>query len=224
MEDPPYTSPTSQPGTTSPIDPGSVPTSGLAIASLVCGIGGLLTSFLTGIPAIITGHMAMSRIKASQGAIKGHGMALAGTILGYITTFLIGCIAVLAGLATPAILKAKKNADKAKLTVELREVGMVLMDHADTNSRYPTPIEFEANFTLPLVKNHVDRDWLYFSETDPNEVSPLLVSPIIENNSTTLILWSDLSVSEEKERDTTRILSEIQEKPHSVQVTLFKKD
>jgi Na+/pantothenate symporter len=74
-------------------------TSPLAVWSLVLGILSLLCfSFFAGIPAIICGHMGRSRIRDSQGALKGEGMALAGLILAYISMalFLIGMIAAIA--------------------------------------------------------------------------------------------------------------------------------
>lgn len=55
-------------------------TSGLAIASLVC-----VFVFPFGIPSIICGHIARSRIKKSQGGLTGAGLALAGLILGYLS-------------------------------------------------------------------------------------------------------------------------------------------
>lgn len=64
------------------------PTSGLAIASLICGIVGLvLCMFFPGIPniaAVICGHMALSRIRNSPVPIEGRGMAIAGLITGYV--------------------------------------------------------------------------------------------------------------------------------------------
>ena len=62
--------------------------SGLAIASLVCGICGFILGPLIGIPALITGHIALSKIKKSGGIIHGRGMAIAGLILGYISIVL----------------------------------------------------------------------------------------------------------------------------------------
>src|SRR5687768_10582215 len=47
-------------------------TSGLAVASLVCGILGLAT-FITALPAVIMGHMALGRINHSDGALGGRG-------------------------------------------------------------------------------------------------------------------------------------------------------
>lgn len=64
-------------------------TSGLAIASLVCGIVSIVSCFiyiggLTAIPAIICGHMAMNRIARSAEPMGGRGMAIAGLVTGYL--------------------------------------------------------------------------------------------------------------------------------------------
>lgn len=58
------------------------PTSGLAIASLVCGIAELFTLGLAAIPAVILGHMARSQIRRT--GERGDGMAIAGLVLGYV--------------------------------------------------------------------------------------------------------------------------------------------
>lgn len=76
--------------------------SGMAIASLICGILGLVACYIfTGIPAVILGHMAMG--KAKRGEAGGRGMALAGVILGWISvglTVLVIAFVVIFGLAT----------------------------------------------------------------------------------------------------------------------------
>lgn len=64
-------------------------TSRAAIASLVCGILGLLTGPVTGIPALITGHVARKNIRNSGGTLAGSGMALTGLILGYTSTVVV---------------------------------------------------------------------------------------------------------------------------------------
>jgi hypothetical protein len=59
--------------------------SGLAIASLVCGIVAYtFLPFLAAIAAVITGHMAMAEINRSNGVITGKGMAITGLVMGYI--------------------------------------------------------------------------------------------------------------------------------------------
>lgn len=57
-------------------------TSGLAIASLVCGLAGLFCGLLS-IAAIICGHMSRSEIKKNP-SLQGGGLALSGLILGYV--------------------------------------------------------------------------------------------------------------------------------------------
>jgi hypothetical protein len=56
---------------------------GLAIASLICAIGGI---FFLGIPSIlgiIFGFIARSQIQRSEGNQTGSGLALAGIIVGF---------------------------------------------------------------------------------------------------------------------------------------------
>lgn len=63
----------------------TVPTSGWATASLICGIAGLLVGCCTcGLPnlaAVILGHLAWRETRS--GLRRGHGMTVAGLILGY---------------------------------------------------------------------------------------------------------------------------------------------
>jgi GYF domain 2/Domain of unknown function (DUF4190) len=91
--DAPYTAPT----TYSPMPYQSVaPTSGLAIASLVCGIVGLVACMMIpgvlSIAAVICGHMAISKIRNSPIPIGGRGMAIAGLATGYTALGLLACI------------------------------------------------------------------------------------------------------------------------------------
>lgn len=57
-------------------------TSGLAIASLVCGICQIGFPLPTGLVAIFLGHAARRRIRRT--GERGDGLALAGLILGYV--------------------------------------------------------------------------------------------------------------------------------------------
>ena len=59
-------------------------TSGLAIASMICGILVIFSWGITGLPAVICGHLARGKIKRSGGTLEGNGFALTGLILGYI--------------------------------------------------------------------------------------------------------------------------------------------
>ena len=77
-----YASPYAQPAY-APVRPNS----GLAITSLVCGIGGLVLFWLyapviASVVAVITGHRALAQIRRDP-QLGGRGMAITGLITGY---------------------------------------------------------------------------------------------------------------------------------------------
>jgi hypothetical protein len=57
-------------------------TNPMAIAALVCGIVAFAGIFPAGIAAVILGHMAVRKIRVT--GEEGHGLAVAGLILGYV--------------------------------------------------------------------------------------------------------------------------------------------
>ena len=74
-----------------------VPTDGLAITSMVCGILSIVIScmyigVLLGIPAVITGHLSLKKINNSPVAIGGKGMAIAGLVTGYLGSLISLCM------------------------------------------------------------------------------------------------------------------------------------
>ncbi len=86
----PYAPPSAPTGWVAP-----APTSGLAIASLICGIVGLFACFVPGIAAVICGHLALSRMADPNARLTGKGMAIAGLVLGYLSLLLlVGTIVV----------------------------------------------------------------------------------------------------------------------------------
>ncbi|MBB6522334.1 DUF4190 domain-containing protein [Pseudoteredinibacter isoporae] len=78
-------------------------TSTLAIVSLVFGILGLF--FIGSLVGIITGHLARSEIRKSEGRLEGDAMALTGLITGYIGFILAFIwVALMGGLVVLAAL------------------------------------------------------------------------------------------------------------------------
>jgi len=86
-----------------PYEPPAAPkTSGLAIASLILGIVGLLglacygAGVIPAVAALITGVIARRRIRENPTAYQGAGLALAGTILGGIPVALsaLACVII----------------------------------------------------------------------------------------------------------------------------------
>ena len=81
-------------------------TSALAIVSLVFGILTFIClGFLGAIPAIICGHIALSKIKRSN-FLSGRGLAMSGTILGY-TGGVLSIIMIVLYMSTTAIISEK---------------------------------------------------------------------------------------------------------------------
>jgi len=75
----------------------AIPTSQLAIVSLVFGIMAYVFLPLVGaVIAVVTGHIALGQIRESGGQFAGRGMAKAGLILGYAQFALLAVAAVLA--------------------------------------------------------------------------------------------------------------------------------
>ena len=79
--------------------PAAPPISGLAIASLVCGIASLVLCLgvFSALPGVVCGHLALLKIKQAGTALRGAGLALAGLIMGYlgIGITVVGMIMVL---------------------------------------------------------------------------------------------------------------------------------
>jgi len=103
-------------------------TVGLAAASLVLGIliyvvagqlvqhlgtvtGDGIAAIVFGIPAIICGHLAKSKIKRNPAQLKGGGMAITGLVLGYLAV--VGTL----GLAIDIRLEHGNNETSRKICV-----------------------------------------------------------------------------------------------------------
>ncbi|HEY6252666.1 MAG TPA: DUF4190 domain-containing protein [Candidatus Angelobacter sp.] len=90
---------------------------GKALPSLILGILALFFSIVTGIPAIILGHLSLSQIKKSSGKLTGEGMATAGLILGYISVALVPFLLM---IAIPKLQYSSKSATQAAAAATVR--------------------------------------------------------------------------------------------------------
>ncbi len=90
-----------------PYPPAVPQTSGLAVASMVLGLLGLLFVGLTALPAVICAHVSLSQIKQSAGRLSGRGMAITGLVTGYGTLALF-CV-VLFGIAVPVFNRVQER-------------------------------------------------------------------------------------------------------------------
>ena len=91
-----------------------------------------MTCFFTGLPAIITGHIARSRAKRYPENYGGRGVALAGLILGYLSlpitvvwlAVIGGFIAPALAVALPELARAKGRSQAVSCVNNLKQVGL----------------------------------------------------------------------------------------------------
>ena len=120
----------------------------LGIGSIVgCWIGG----FLAGLPAVICGHIGLSRIKRDP-SLDGKGMALAGLITGYIGLLVIP-LAILPALAIPAITQAMERAKATQTLSNMRSIHLVLQQ-AEVDGKSSGKFGSKAELEKILVENN----------------------------------------------------------------------
>jgi hypothetical protein len=140
-----------------PTTPPTPKSSALAIWSLVLGILSLTCFWLfTAIPAVICGHMAVSRIKRSGGLIEGRGLALAGMITGYVSIGLsIFIIPMMLAIAIPNFVKARQIAQQNLCINNLRQIDAAKtrwsLEKNQTNGAPAVDAEIQQFLSHPLV-------------------------------------------------------------------------
>ena len=136
-----------------PTPPMQSRTSGLAIWSLVLGILGMFCfSILAGIPAVICGHTALSRIKRSGGMLEGNGLAIGGLVTGYLSIAMIPLIAILVAIAIPNFVKTRNAAMTNFCVNNLRQIDAAKQAWAQENKKDESQTPRGQDLT-PYLKN-----------------------------------------------------------------------
>jgi predicted Zn finger-like uncharacterized protein/prepilin-type processing-associated H-X9-DG protein len=114
--------------------PGMQPkTSGMAIASLVCGI--LFCVPFCSLLAIIFGIIGITQTK--PGMAKGRGLAIAGTVLGSLYILLVIPL-LLISILLPSLNKARETANRAKCASNMHQIGLAILLYQNSNNQaYP---------------------------------------------------------------------------------------
>ncbi len=217
-------------------------TSGLAIGSMVCGILGFFTAGLSGIAAVVLGHLGLSRIKKSNGALTGGGFAVTGLVTGYMSALILP-IAVIAGLVTPLILRSQEKAASAQMTSNMRQMGVMFMDFEVAYGIFPADASAAAVATdtgvnasslsgpdvldqleargadiesLLTVRSSAEGDWIYFpgrKTSGADSSLPVLVSPALRGQAMVLRLDGSVDRIGEPELGKLRMLPDAVEIP-----------
>jgi type IV pilus assembly protein PilA len=117
-----------------PSAPVTPTTSGLAIASLICGL--LFFVFPSAAAAVVLGHISRSDIRRSRGGKTGAGMAMAGLVLGYLGISIVP-ILIIAAIAIPNLLRSKMMANEASAVTSLGTLNEAALLYSNTYGKFP---------------------------------------------------------------------------------------
>jgi len=129
-------------------------TSALAIWSLVLGILSLACfTIFSAVPGVICGQKALSKIKSSNGALAGQGLAIAGLVTGYLgIAWAIFIIPMMMAIAIPNFVKARATSQANACINNLRQIDAAAnefaLEHGKTNGE---AINFPDDLT-PYIK------------------------------------------------------------------------
>lgn len=135
------------------------PLSALAVWSLVLSLlSFLLVCFgpLVAMASVVCGHLAASRINASEGTLRGLAAARVGLAFGYLSVFLY--LVVVPLFVFPAVDRARKAAQEHLCSANVRQLANACLVYAESNDGYPPdnldqlrPILGLSSNSLPLV-------------------------------------------------------------------------
>jgi competence protein ComGC len=132
----------------------------LGILSLVLAI--ICIGPLLAIPAVIFGHIALSKINRSGGMLGGRGLAIGGLVTGYIS---LALIPVLVAMAIPNVIKARDTAQKNACINNLRVIDTAKQQWALDNSKsaddVPTAQDLDKYIPGGYAHLHCKRDGEY---------------------------------------------------------------
>jgi hypothetical protein len=114
--------------------PGPRRTSGLAIASLVVGIVGLL---MLGVPALVglpLGIVALVQINRSQGRLSGKGLAIGGICLGGCSLLLVPLVAA---MVFPVFMRARETPQKGQCISNMKNLALAAQMYSADWDSYP---------------------------------------------------------------------------------------
>jgi hypothetical protein len=140
----------------------SAPRNGLAIVSFILGLSSfvLCLSAITGVPAIICGHIARRRTVQSPGQYGGAGFAKAGIILGYMS-IVFSAVIIAMVLHAPSSRMGPRAfrppPERNDCQNNLRQIGLAFKVWAlEHNDQFPFNVSTNQGGSLELCARDAD--------------------------------------------------------------------
>jgi type II secretory pathway pseudopilin PulG len=160
------------------------PASGLATTSLVLGIASFVGfACLTGIPAVICGHIAIGRQKRAGG--QASGVAIGGLITGYASfVLLLFIIPMLAAIAVPSFMRARQRAMMTKSLTNGRQIMVGIETYrADHGGQFPTSLDSVVTYIPdksalidPLERSNAPKGYWYSKPKDESDHEEIILA------------------------------------------------
>jgi general secretion pathway protein G len=139
----------------------------LAIWSLVLSIVSLFScGFILGIPGVICGHLALSKIRKNT-TLEGHGIAVAALIIGYVSImlWLILITPILGGLGISKLGNTTAIAKTMRVQADVQAIKTQLQLYESMNGFFPTTEQgLQALVTQPQNDPRPTRWYQLFKE------------------------------------------------------------
>lgn len=134
----------------------SVPMSGMAVASLILALLGIITCITAPI-GLILGIVALNQIGKSRGQLGGGGLAIAGIIVSSVMVLL--AFVVLPAILFPVFARAREAARKSSCQSNMKELGTALsLYYGDYDATLPSSVLYGGS------KNWNSRNFVYFAK------------------------------------------------------------
>jgi general secretion pathway protein G len=155
------------------ISPAQPRASGMAIASLICGIAGFCTAGLGGIVGLILGLVALRGISRSKGTVGGRGLAITGIVLSIVSFLILVAVilfSLLIGMTTVPLLtsfgdqaaKSRASAQTYSAQAQIRQLEMAIEIYSIELGHFPTTEEggLKALTIKPtFADEQMDKKW-----------------------------------------------------------------